>query len=209
MEAVAKGGEGNAACLQVPLGAPVLGGRREGGIFPCAHVARVDEAPRTGLPGRVDGGAVKAQGLVAQLVCGDEQDLLRLAAAPGYLADNGIPTDLEDLARHEAIRYRLPDGPFLPWILKDGPRTITVGPVMRLALSGDALDTGRAYARAGIGIIGAVRTWLEDAFAAGTLVPVLPDRWSDMDGPRLCYPDRSGSAALGAFVAICRRTRGR
>ncbi len=140
---------------------------------------------------------------------GPRTQQIALAAAPAYLEANGVPTGPGDLTRHDAIRYRLPGGPFLPWALRDGPRTITVEPVTRLTLSVDALDTGRAYARAGIGIIGAFRNWLEPDFAAGSLVPVLPDRWCDMDGPRLYYPSRSGAAALRAFVDVCRDSSGR
>ena len=77
-------------------------------------------------------------------------------------------------------------------------------PITRLILSVDALDTGRAYACAGIGIIGAFGNWLEPAFAAGTLVPVLPDLWRSIDGPRLYCHSRFGSAALRAFIDVCR-----
>ncbi|PTX49315.1 LysR family transcriptional regulator [Allosediminivita pacifica] len=140
---------------------------------------------------------------------GPRTQQIALAAAPQYLEARGTPADPEDLALHEAIRYRLPDGPFLPWTLRDGAGTISVQPVTRLVLSVDALDTGRAYARAGIGIIGAFRNWLEEDFANGLLVPVLPDRWCDMEGPRLYYPSRFGSAALRAFVEICRDASGR
>ena len=153
-------------------------------------------------------GDVVAKDMVS-IPIGPRTQQFALAAAPAYLERAGIPAGPQDLARHDAIRYRLPGGPFLPWTLRDGPRTVGVEPVVRLVLSVDALDTGRAYARAGIGIIGAFRNWLEPDFATGALVPVLPDRWCDMDGPRLYYPSRSGSAALRAFVEVCRRASGR
>ena len=148
-------------------------------------------------------GDVVAKDMVS-IPIGPRTQQLALAAAPGYLDAHGTPRAPDDLARHDTIRYRLPGGPFLPWTLRDGRRTITVEPVTRLVLSVDALDTGRAFARAGIGIIGAFRNWLEPDFAAGDLVPVLPDLWHPMDGPRLYYPSRFGSAALRAFVDICR-----
>lgn len=134
---------------------------------------------------------------------------IALAAAPAYLAAHGTPAGPDDLVRHDAIRYRLPDGPLLPWTLQDGPKRVRVEPVTRLVLSVDARDAGLAYARAGIGIIGTFRNWLEDDFAAGSLLPVLPDRWPEMDGPRLYYPSRFGSAALRAFVEVCRTAPGR
>ena len=140
---------------------------------------------------------------------GPRAQQIAFAAAPGYLETHGVPQSPADLARHDAIRYRLPGGPLLPWALNDGQRMITVEPVTRLVLSVDALDTGLVYTRAGIGIIGTFRNWLEADFAAGTLVPVLPERWSDMEGPRLYYPSRFGSAALRAFIDVCQNTSGR
>ncbi|WP_111537727.1 LysR family transcriptional regulator [Palleronia aestuarii] len=148
-------------------------------------------------------GDVVAKDMVS-IPIGPRTQQIALAAAPGYLEAHGTPRAPADLARHDAIRYRLPGGPFLPWTLRDGARTITVEPVTRLVLSVDALDTGRAYARAGIGIIGAFHNWLRADFATGSLVPVLPDLWQRMDGPRLYYPSRFGSPALRAFIEFCR-----
>ena len=139
---------------------------------------------------------------------GPRRQQFALAAAPDYLDAHGVPTSPADLARHDAIRYRLPDGPLLPWNLGDDTRAIAVEPVARLILGVDALDTGLAYARAGMGIIGAFRNWLETELAAGTLQPILPDWWRSMDGPRLYYPSRFGSAPLRAFVDVCREVAG-
>jgi DNA-binding transcriptional LysR family regulator len=68
----------------------------------------------------------------------------------------------------------------------------------------NALNTGLSYARAGLGIIGTFRNWLEDDFRAGTLVPVLPDWWAEQEGPRLYYPSRFTSTPLRAFIDVCR-----
>jgi DNA-binding transcriptional LysR family regulator len=135
---------------------------------------------------------------------GPRSQQIALAASPTYLAARGTPHGPEDLTRHDAIRYRLPDGPLLPWVLVDGPRTVTVAPVTRLILSVNALDTGLRYAKAGIGIIGAFRNWLDEDFAAGTLIPVLPEMWPHRSGPRLYYPSRFTPAPLRAFIEVCR-----
>lgn len=135
---------------------------------------------------------------------GPRQQYLGLAASPEYLARVGMPRSLEDLLTHDAIRYRLPDGALIPWSLQHGSETIDVTPVTKLILGVNALNSGLAYARAGLGIIGLFRNWLEDDLQRGALVPILPDRWSAFDGPRLYYPNRLASPPLRAFIEMCR-----
>ncbi|MGB3244261.1 MAG: LysR family transcriptional regulator [Sulfitobacter sp.] len=134
---------------------------------------------------------------------GPRAQKIALAASPAYLQERGHPEKTEELTGHDAIRYRLPDGRRLPWSLKDGEEIVTVEPITRLTISVNALNTGLAYARAGLGIIATFQNWLEDDFRAGTLMPVLPDCWLSQDGPRLYYPSRFASAPLRAFIAIC------
>lgn len=127
-----------------------------------------------------------------------------LAASCEYIEARGMPLTPEELTSHDAIRYRLHNGPLMPWTLQNGHRTIRIEPITRLTLGVNALNTGLQYARNGIGIIGTFRNWLEEDFRSGTLVPILPDWWSVRDGPRLYYPSRFTSAALRAFVDVCR-----
>lgn len=129
---------------------------------------------------------------------------IALAASPAYVREHGQPHEVLELTDHYAIRYRLPGGAILPWGLKNGDETVHVKPKTRLVLSVNALNTGLSYARAGSGIIGTFRNWLEDDFRAETLVPVLPDWWAEQEGPRLYYPSRFTSTPLRAFIEICR-----
>jgi len=131
---------------------------------------------------------------------------IALAASPGYVAARGYPCTPEQLAAHDAIRYRLPGGPVLPWRLHNAGTTVLVEPVTRLTLSVNALDTGLAYVRAGLGIIATFHNWLAADFAAETLVPILPDYWLELEGPRLYYPNRFTSTPLRAFIELCRET---
>ena len=149
---------------------------------------------------------VLAQDMVSVPI-GPRTQQIALAAAPGYLAARGTPGAPGHLTEHQAIRYRLPNGPLLPWELIDDGRTITVEPMSRLVLGVNAIHSGLAFARAGIGIIGTFHTWLEEDFAAGRLVPVLPDRWPTRTGPRLYYPDRNAPRPLRAFIELCRQRR--
>lgn len=128
---------------------------------------------------------------------------IALAASPGYLAERGQPRTPDELLRHDAIRYCLPNGQLLPWVLQDADKTVEVDPVPRLTLSVNALNTGLGFARNGLGIIGAFRNWLEADFASGGLVALLPDYWSEQEGPRLYYPSRRTSAPLRAFIETC------
>lgn len=130
---------------------------------------------------------------------------IALAASPAYVKEHGQPRDAVELTEHYAIRYRLSSGgALLPWILRNGDETVQVRPMTRMVLSVNALNTGLSYARAGLGIIATFRNWLEEDIRIGNLVPVLPERWSEQDGPRLYYPSRFTSMPLRAFIDVCR-----
>jgi len=129
---------------------------------------------------------------------------MALAASPAYVEQHGLPDSPEQLADHYAIRYKLPGGPLLPWTLRHGDRTAVVKPLTRLTLSVNALNTSLSYARAGLGIIGTFYNWLEEDFVAGNLIAVLPDWWTEQEGPRLYYPSRFTSTPLRAFIDVCR-----
>jgi DNA-binding transcriptional LysR family regulator len=128
-----------------------------------------------------------------------------LAASPAYVQANGMPQAPDDLTGHAGIRYRLPSGTLLAWRLRHGADTITVEPRSALVISVNAFSGGLAYARAGLGIIGAFRNWCEADFKAGTLVPILEPYWLTLDGPRLYYPSRFTGAPLRAFIDTCQQ----
>lgn len=148
-------------------------------------------------------GSVLAQDMIS-IPIGPRRQQVALAASPAYLEARGTPRTPEDLTRHDAIRYRLDGGPLLPWALNGAGRSVRVEPLNVLILSVAALDTGLRFAREGLGIIHTFRNWLDEDFAAGRLVPVLPDWWPDMEGPHLYYPSRSAPAPLRAFIEVCR-----
>ncbi|TNB46322.1 LysR family transcriptional regulator [Martelella lutilitoris] len=148
---------------------------------------------------------VLAQDMVS-IPIGPRTQQVALAASPDYLAARGAPAAPRDLIEHQAIRYRLPGGPLLPWQLVEDGRTITVEPIPRLILGVNAIDTGLGFARAGIGIIATFRNWLEEDLANGDLVPVLPERWPARTGPRLYYPSRHAPRPLRAFIQVCQDT---
>ncbi|SNY90420.1 DNA-binding transcriptional regulator, LysR family [Cohaesibacter sp. ES.047] len=148
-------------------------------------------------------GSVLEQDMIS-IPIGPRTQQMALAAAPAYLQEHGMPLKPEDLTAHSAIRYRLKDGPLLPWTLCREGQFMEVKPNNALILSVNAIDTGLRYTRAGMGIIQTFRNWLDEDFANGRLVPVLPDWWPEMDGPRLYYPNRSAPQPLRSFIEICR-----
>ena len=148
-------------------------------------------------------GSVLEQDMIS-IPIGPRRQQMALAAAPAYLEARGMPDTAEDLIHHDAIRYRLDGGPLLPWDIMSAQGSVRVEPSNVLVLSVAAVDTGLRFAHAGVGIIHTFRNWLEEDFAAGNLVPVLPECWPEMEGPRLYYPSRSAPAPLRAFIDICR-----
>jgi DNA-binding transcriptional LysR family regulator len=141
---------------------------------------------------------------VVSVPIGPRAQTFALAASPAYLEARGRPRVPRDLAEHDAIRFRLSEGGLLVWKLHHAAETIAVEPMTRLVLSVNAMNAALGYARTGTGIIGVFRNWLEDDFRAGTLLPVLSECWTTLDGPRLYYPSRMTSAPLRAFIEVCR-----
>ncbi len=94
---------------------------------------------------------------------------LRLLAAEAYLAEHGVPTDVDDLSRHRLLGFRHADGPAdeLP-LLAGG--TVKVAPWL---LSGDRLLL-RALCVAGGGLLLAPDVPLAAEPGEPPLVPVLP-----------------------------------
>jgi len=135
---------------------------------------------------------------------GPRQQQFALAAAPSYLQEHGKPDHPSQLSPHNAIRYRLPDGTLLPWALRNAGSSYSAKPQNRLVLSVNSLNTGLSYARAGLGIIGTFRNWLDDDLRAGLLVPILPAWWAELEGPRLYFPSRLTSTPLRAFIEVCK-----
>jgi DNA-binding transcriptional LysR family regulator len=147
-------------------------------------------------------GTALEQGMISVPI-GPRRQQVGLAASPSYLARVGMPRTVEELTEHQAIRYRLPNGSLIPWTLQQGNQAAEVTPLTKLVLGANALNAGLAYARAGLGIIGAFRNWLAEDLEAGRLVAVLPERWPEFDGPRLYYPNRLASPPLRALIALC------
>ncbi|WP_369975600.1 LysR family transcriptional regulator [Xanthomonas bundabergensis] len=124
----------------------------------------VDLVVRLGEPGNSGSLSARYLGLQRTVTCG----------SPAYFAENGHPTSVGDLARHDCITFGR-GGDMVPWQLLDGEgRAVNVKIKGRHTISdGDAL---RAAVLDGMGI-GQLPTWLvADELRSGALQTVFASR---------------------------------
>ena len=121
-------------------------------------------------------------------------------AAPSYLERHGRPRELEDLLRHNCIRYRFQGSRRLQEWQFDGPDgKVEVG--VRGNLIVNSFTAVVQAARDGVGIGKFFRADVESDLAAGTLEAVLERRTFTYPGFFLYYPrDNARLALLRAFV---------
>lgn len=94
-------------------------------------------------------------------------------AAPAYLAAQGTPTTLAQLADHAAILYRKADGSTSPWLLRRGEAQLEPAALDARIVAGNA-EAQLDLTLAGLGIA-QLPTWLVDPHLLdGSLVQVLP-----------------------------------
>ena len=92
-----------------------------------------------------------------------------MIASPGYVGARGTPRTVEELRQHACLRYLLAGKPY-PFAFADGT---TITP--ESALDSDDGITLYHAALHGAGIAQVLRFAVEDDFAAGRLVEILPD----------------------------------
>jgi len=124
-------------------------------------------------------------------------------ASPRYLKERGEPRLLEDLSRHNCMKYVLPSGLERSWLFAHA------GVVSTLKVAGSfKADHGEpllASAVAGLGLVQAPDILIADELARGELVEVLSEHAAP--GPpltALCAPGRQHSPKVLAFVGVVR-----
>ena len=128
------------------------------------------------------------------------------AAAPAYLAANGVPTHPRDLVNHACIRHRFASGAVSDWEFERGGEIVRIKPDGPLAASAIELELGAAIA--GLGVICSFEEFLSGALDRGELVEVLADWRQEFSWPFLYYPSRNMPAPLRAFVDFIRKDGG-
>jgi DNA-binding transcriptional LysR family regulator len=126
-----------------------------------------------------------------------------VVASPAYLAGREWPQVPADLARHNCIRTRLPNGALLRWQFEAEGRPVQVDVDGPLTL--DEASLARIAVLAGVGIGYFMESDVSEEIAAGRLVRLLTD-WTPSLAP-LClyYPSRRNPpAAFKVFVDLAR-----
>jgi DNA-binding transcriptional LysR family regulator len=162
---------------------------------------RLVDAIAAGCVAGIRYGEHLAQDMIAVPI-GPRFQQLAYAAAPSYLSERGSPAHPRDVLQHECIRMRFTSGALTPWEFERDGEVLTIDPSSRLIITVTAVAGAIELARAGRGIIGTFRNWLDPYLLSGELVPVLKDWWPQFEGPRLYFPSRFMSAPLRAFVDL-------
>ncbi|UVJ42094.1 LysR family transcriptional regulator [Pseudomonas sp. LS1212] len=98
---------------------------------------------------------------------------LVVIAAPEYLARAGVPTELDDLARHECIQFELPSsGRRISWLFNEQGKVREIFAEGGYTCSDDVLG-GVTLARHGAGLFQTYRFIVEKELADGSLIEVL------------------------------------
>ena len=122
-----------------------------------------------------------------------------IVGSPAYFARHPKPRTLNDIAGHNCIRTRLPDGSTLPWRTRHGGKD-TIFPVDGTLIFNDQ-EIGVSAAINGLGLGFGTYPMLEPALSSGHLVEVMRD-WSwESEGIFLYYPtQRAVPAHVQAFI---------
>ena len=110
-------------------------------------------------------------------------------ATPDYLARRGVPRTLDDIHRHDCIRYRLAwDGSLASWVFMRGDHPVDLAVEGRLIVNDAELMVTAALEGIGLGRLPepVVRDYLLD----GRLVAVLEDWSHTLPGIFLYHPSR-------------------
>ena len=115
---------------------------------------------------------------------------LVLCASPGYLAANGVPDRLSDLARHRCVGYRQPGtGRAFPWEFQIKGETVSQSVPVVLCCSDPEAEMQAVRLGMGMGQIDSINA--AAPIRSGELVPLLIRHVSDRIGLYLYYAQRT------------------
>jgi DNA-binding transcriptional LysR family regulator len=177
--------------------------------FPDIRIELIAESSLTDIvAGRFDAGVRLGELLDQDMIAVRIGPDLRMAvvASPSYLARKAPPLTPSDLAHHECINLRLPNGGLYAWeFAKDGRqlRVRVDGPLV--FNSGGMIVTA---ALEGYGLACVTGDYAEEAISDGRLVSVLDDWSARFPGYHLYYPSRRQPTPAFALVVEALRYRG-
>ena len=139
---------------------------------------------RDGIDLAVRIGQLRDSTLIAKRV--DQQGLV-LCASPAYLEAQGTPRRIEELTRHSAIVFRLPTtGRDRPWQLRRRGVPVELSPRARVRVS--ETEGLQEALRLGLGLCQVPDLLVQDEFARGELIEVLPSCRPEPMRINLVYP---------------------
>ncbi|MDE2229772.1 MAG: LysR family transcriptional regulator [Alphaproteobacteria bacterium] len=167
----------------------------------------VDAALVDIVAGRFDAGIRFGNSIDRDMIAVRISDPIRrvVVAAPAYLAQHEAPQTPRDLAHHNAIRFRLPGGGFIPWRFQENGKSFEATPEGTLIVN--TPDVAVRAALDGVGLLYLSWRYIEDAAADGRLVLLFKD-WlpPDTDEFFLYYPSRRQvPAPLQALIDFLRQ----
>jgi len=148
-------------------------------------------------------GNLVARDMIAVRVTNDMH--YHVVASPEYLARRGRPRTPSELHGHNCIRYRLPDGRFIPWIfVVDGKTTEFDIDGSVVVLNDPELVISAALA--GIGVAYLYEEYVASHIADGRLVSLLDESALPVtEGFFMFYPSRrQNPAALRVLIEFLR-----
>ena len=133
---------------------------------------------------------------------------MAVVATPDYFARHPKPKSPSDLARHQCIRARLPNGAPYRWEFARRGETLHVDVPGNLVLDAPLLMLDAA--RAGVGLAHLAEWYVAEDLAAGRLVRVLQEWTPPFPGLALYYPaGRHMPAGLRVFIDLIRALESR
>jgi DNA-binding transcriptional LysR family regulator len=124
-----------------------------------------------------------------------------LVASPAYVARQGVPGKLQDLADHDCLVFSHPSGK-ATWRVT-GPDGAQAEVQVAGRFSGNTAQALRKAALAGLGIALLPSTLTQRDLRAGLLVPVLPQYHRQGHGVHMVYPSRRYlPLAVSAFMEL-------
>ncbi len=145
------------------------------------------------------GGILEDSSLFARKVLDAGND--GLVASPAYVARQGVPDTLQDLADHDCLVFSHPSGK-ATWRVT-GPDGAQAEVQVAGRFSGNTAQALRKAALAGLGIALLPSTLTQRDLRAGLLVPVLPEYRRQGHGVHMVYPSRRYlPLAVSAFMEL-------
>ena len=145
------------------------------------------------------GGILEDSSLFARKVLDAGND--GLVASPAYVARQGVPDTLQDLAGHDCLVFSHPSGK-ATWRVT-GPDGAQAEVQVAGRFSGNTAQALRKAALAGLGIALLPSTLTLRDLRAGLLVPVLPQYHRQGHGVHMVYPSRRYlPLAVSAFMDL-------